>query len=295
MSAWLIRPPGTLSASDVIAEGVSVGLRIWSRTFVITLLLSAVIPLVVVLSGDSVSLRDMVEWIRDGGQGVPPQQTPLAQLLGLVQGWVLAPILAVLQARFGVGGTLRGHHLTTSDLGRWGLNRWPRAAWLLGVHAIAWGGIAIVAALVILLGFAIDRSVGVGFAVLATLGAIYLAARWSLAYQTLVLEDVRGFKTLARSWELTHDRAWRIVGLLALAGVLALSVTLVGLAAQLLIPGEGIAADAIRSVAPIVLIAAMAPFWIGVLAVLNVDLLARRRGSLGADEADLLLRRADLG
>jgi hypothetical protein len=48
-------------------------------------------------------------------------------------------------------------------------------------------------------------------------------------------------------------------------------------------------------VAPIVLISAMAPFWLGVLAVLDVDLLARRRGSLPAEEADLLLRRADLG
>jgi hypothetical protein len=83
-------------------------------------------------------------------------------------------------------------------------------------------GLAIVLPIVVV-AFCVITVIPDGFVVLvfAIPPAIFLSTRWSLSSQVIVLENVGASDGLKRSWELTKDFFWRVLGTSFAAGLLA--------------------------------------------------------------------------
>jgi len=56
---------------------------------------------------------------------------------------------------------------------------------------------------------------------------IYLTTRWSLSSQAIVLENIDGSAGLRRSWEMTRDYFWRVMGTSFAASLLSYMLTIV--------------------------------------------------------------------
>lgn len=110
----------------------------------------------------------------------------------------------------------------------------------------------------------------------------YLTMRWAPAFPIMANEDAGWRRALSRSWHLSGDNVWRIVGVVLFAALA--TAVLTALVAQLLsiVLVDGVAAaigldptivTAVVTAAAAVLLAALAPVWI---AVLYFDLRSRR-------------------
>jgi hypothetical protein len=160
---------------------------------------------------------------------------------------------------------------------RFGYQRLGPLLWLTVIHAV-----------VLLLAFAACIVPGV-----------WLYAAWAVAIPALLMEDVRGFKALGRSFDLTRRRWWPTAAILLLANLLVtvMALGLGLLALPLLITGGGndfvveLANGVFRAVANVLTI----PFVSVLVTVIYFDLRVRKEGfdlqlmalRMGAPAADV--------
>lgn len=55
--------------------------------------------------------------------------------------------------------------------------------------------------------------------------AVYISTRWSLAMPAILLENIGASEGLKRSWDLTKDNFWRVMGTSFAAGLLTILIT----------------------------------------------------------------------
>jgi hypothetical protein len=128
---------------------------------------------------------------------------------------------------------------------------------------------------------------------------VWLYAAWAVAIPALLMEDVRGFKALGRSFDLTRHRWWPTAAILLLANLLASAMALgLGmLALPLLVTGSG--NDFVVELANGIFMAAAnvltIPFVSVLVTVVYFDLRVRKEGfdlqlmarRIGAPPADV--------
>jgi hypothetical protein len=128
--------------------------------------------------------------------------------------------------------------------------------------------------------------------VAAVVVAVLLWVRWSLAAPALVLEGAPVTTAMGRSWRLVNGSAWRVLGILVLAGIIvsigqAVITVPIGLLAGLPAAGQSSQyADlgltfvqlVISGVGTIIAGAIFYPFNAAVSALLYIDLRMRREG-----------------
>lgn len=148
------------------------------------------------------------------------------------------------------------------------------ASGVLGGGSLDEGGPAVFVALLIIVGMVV--------------GVAYLTMRWAPAFPAMANEGVGWRGALRRSWHLSGDNVWRILGMVLFAAFA--SAVLTALATSLLgiVLVDGIApaigldstiATSVSMAVAAVLLAALAPVWI---AVLYFDLRVRRDPPGGA-------------
>ena len=123
---------------------------------------------------------------------------------------------------------------------------------------------------------------GIGIAaglVLLVVPGVYVAVRWYLVPQAVVIDGARGLRALRRSGELVQGFWWRTFGLLVAANLAAVIPGLV-----LVTPFEAIASSADRAIWSLVGTVATetitAPFVALFSTLLYYDLRVRQRGAL---------------
>jgi len=122
--------------------------------------------------------------------------------------------------------------------------------------------------------------------------AIFVSTRWSLTTSVIVLEKIGAMDGLTRSWELTKDFFWRVLGTSFLASLLSLLLTLLPDYFASTILGMAGASFQIKTLVSIVVeqisVAIVLPFTVAVQVLIYYDLRIRKEGF------DLMLRASDV-
>jgi len=143
--------------------------------------------------------------------------------------------------------------------------------------------------------------VGVCLALVAPLGffvillylpfAIFVSTRWSLSSSVIVLENAGAMGGLTRSWELTKDFFWRVLGTSFLASLLSLLLTLLPNYFSSTILGMVGASFQITALVSVVVeqisVVIVLPFTVAVQVLIYYDLRIRKEGF------DLMLRASE--
>lgn len=267
---WTIRPPGSLGAVDVVETGFALWARWWRQLGLLSLLLSGSIGVVQALLDPGPSVRELAEWFRVGGGEPLPQASPRAQAFGLAS-LILGPVLALATYRILLGAAVDSVPATGRAI-VYGFRRVGSGLWLFVAFFIA-AVIVVLAAFLLGLLLALIEPV---LALLAIVPGLYLLARLlAVAIPALVADDTRGFKAIARSWQLVGRRVWASFGVLCMATLVIVVGGFATIVVQVLIPGEGTAGDLARAGAAAAGGAIVGPITGAILAALYLDLRAR--------------------
>jgi Membrane domain of glycerophosphoryl diester phosphodiesterase len=200
-----------------------------------------------------------------------------------------------------VSEAVLGRRMDAGQMWRRARGRLPAAlglALLTGLLTAAAAVLALAPGIAALLaGSLLDNEVfGVALLLAGVAGAVVLAialyVRWSLAAPALILESAPVTTAMRRSWRLVNGSAWRVLGILLLAGIIvsigqAVITVPVGLLAGLPAAGQPsqyaslpvtFAQLLISGVGTIVAGAVFYPFSAAVSALLYIDLRMRREG-----------------
>jgi hypothetical protein len=267
---WTIRPPGALGAIDVVEVGFSLWGQRWRRLALLSLLLSGSIGIVQALLDPGPSVRELAEWVRAGGADPLPQASPRAQAFGLAS-LILGPVLALATYRILLGAAVTSVPETGQAI-VYGFRRVGSGLWLFVAFFLTAMIVVLASSLVALVLAVIEPAL----ALLAVAPALYLLARLlAVAIPALVADDARGFKAIARSWQLVGRRVWPSLGVLCVATLVILVGGFATILMQILIPGEGVAGDLARAAAAAAGGAIVGPLTGAILAALYLDLRAR--------------------
>lgn len=142
------------------------------------------------------------------------------RLVDLFQNAILSNITTTTLIVF-VAGTYLATPVSIRQAYKLGLDRFPA---VLGAQILM--GLAILVPAVIM-GILVAILRELGLILLLLLGLpllIYLSTRWSIATPIIVLEKARAMDGLYRSWSLTRDDFWRVLGTSMAANLLVLLV-----------------------------------------------------------------------
>jgi hypothetical protein len=119
----------------------------------------------------------------------------------------------------------------------------------------------------------------------------YLTVRWALAFPAMAFEQAGWRRAMGRSWHLSGDNVWRVLFIVALAGVVTVFVAafvsqMLAVAFDLLAVPAGLDATVAQSVAVALGTVLLAPLAPVLLAVLCLDLRVRRDVPTLAPAAD---------
>lgn len=213
------------------------------------------IPFVQTMNRWLMELESLEADIR-AGRPVPPITIPAGvgeALLALVAvglvSW-LAGLVAIGAATHAAGAVYSGTPVTARAAIRRALRRLPT---LLGASLLQLLGL--VGTMLVGAVFTLALFTGVGgglpafLALIVIVGtiaaALFLAVRWSLMIQAVMLEDQGALAAMGRSWRLVVGSSWRVLGYLVTLGlVIGLLGALVTQIAQLLLGGAGAPIDA---------------------------------------------------
>jgi len=130
--------------------------------------------------------------------------------------------------------------------------------------------------------------VGVVAGIAATVFAIVVGIRWSLAIPVVVLERTGPVSALRRSWRLVRGSAWRVFGILLLSEfivavanlILRIPFSLLGGASSLTGPATSptVTSTIVSGVGAIIAGTVTTPVFAGVVVLLYTDLRMRREG-----------------
>lgn len=118
--------------------------------------------------------------------------------------------------------------------------------------------------------------------------AIFIATRWSLSSQAIVLEHKGAADSLSRSWDLTKDFFWRVLGTSFLASLLSLMLTVLpSLVVGAVLEMMDVSSRVIALVGVVIQqtsVVIVLPFTVAVNVLIYYDLRIRKEGF------DLMLR-----
>lgn len=299
-AAGMVGPRGADLRPLGIGEIVDAAIKVY-RDHAVTLL--KLVALVVVPVQVVSALLGFAISTEAEGVVIRPDGTPSidgATIATAVGAGVLIAVLGLIGTQLATGASMKA--VSDAYLGRepaWGASlefALGKLGSLLWIQVLIFGaflgmGIA-VAVLVFVSALApvlLFVSIPVAFG--AVLVGIGLYVAWSLAVPALLLEDLRGTSALGRSYRLVRGRFWPVVGVFALAWIIAFLVQSVVGVVFGLIPGlavgggilggaEGASGGALLSdiVTGSLAQTLVTPFTAAVIAIVYFDLRVRREG-----------------
>lgn len=285
---WTIPQPGELGPIDVLSVGFALWRRHWRVLAVLSLLLSGSVLVVQALMDPGPTIRELVEWFRDGASNPLPPASRRAQALGTLRGLILDPILILATLRVLLGGSVGATPPARRAI-TYGLRRLPSTLWLFVAMGISMVGVGLGAVIVSLALAQASELLAVVFVPLLLYPGLRL---WSAALPALVVDDTRGFAALRQSWALTRGRWWSIFAVLLVLGLVVAAGSLLALVASALIPWSGTPGDLTQAIVVAGFDAFTVPVGAGILAALFLDLRARRHRD-GAGMVRELIERHD--
>jgi hypothetical protein len=270
---WQIRPPGDLDAVGIVGQGLALWRRIAVAGFLIVFLLQG-LPTVLavaidghVCDGFAQGFSFDVDTGSGGGFGAGCQPGPASGLVGIAVLFVY-PLIFVGLLRLTTGSAVDP---AEPSFGR-------------GVgHAGRRYGPALVIGLAVVLttiGLAIPLGIAIAIvAESAPILAVVFVLAWlawyalliALVYEAFLLEDVRGFRPIGRSWALTRRRFLASLGSLVLYVLIALALTFARVAVpQATLDDEGFGA-VLQSLTTAIATSITTPMFAGVITTLYLQ------------------------
>ncbi len=287
---------------------LEVGFRILMRHWAILLLLALFFVGPAALLTTATGLRfteaalDIFPGLSDGviDESTLPSANELSRLGEPLIGWALATIVAGVLGSIGALGlsavVVADYHARKIELGtalRVCLRRAPTVlGFILVTTFIVVGMLLIALALLMLAALLLPSgSGGAGgpgaflmliIVVALAAAVLYMSVRWAPAFPAIVNEDLGWRKALTRSWYLSGNNVWRIIFIIAFAGILTMlaSTVVAQLLSALLIgavaPAIGLDALIAEGVGLAIAAVLLAPVAPVLTTVLYFDLRARR-------------------
>lgn len=303
-----IIPLRPLGITEIIGSAVD-ALRANPRAmFLPALVVMSVIGLVSALLS-ALSMRSLDSLASTLDSGADPTEEQLASIVGgslatmgtsaleglisTIATAVLTGLLIVAVSRSVLGRVATPGEVWERTRGRvWALI--GQSLLITGLVAVVLIGAAVLLAVVIISSASDSSTTAVVLAVLAAtilglgavVAALFLGVRLSLSSAALILENVGVLDGIRRSWRLTRGSFWRVLGILALAGLIQALVTglLGGIASTVstaitaTAPSQVALATAVTTFIATVLSALILPFTASVTALTYIDLRMRHEG-----------------
>lgn len=303
-----IIPLRPLGITEIIGSAVD-ALRANPRAmFLPALVVMSVIGLVSALLS-ALSMRSLDSLASTLDSGADPTEEQLASIVGgslatmgtsaleglisTIATAVLTGLLIVAVSRSVLGRVATPGEVWERTRGRvWALI--GQSLLITGLVAVVLIGAAVLLAVVIISSASDSSTTAVVLAVLAAIilglgavvAALFLGVRLSLSSAALILENVGVLDGIRRSWRLTRGSFWRVLGILALAGLIQALVTglLGGIASTVstaitaTAPSQVALATAVTTFIATVLSALILPFTASVTALTYIDLRMRHEG-----------------
>lgn len=262
-----------MGATKIVGSGLRLWAESWFRWFLVSLVMTGVVA-VLTAAADPWSATYGTEWWFGDRPVVRPDPNGFAVLLNLVGALLLAPWEILILTRAALSSTfaepLRGSALIGGTI--------------RGVHSVLWiGFLLIVFAIplglaIVAIALAARSEEGVGVVLLIPLALfLYFVPRLATLASVFVGHDARGTKAIGGAWRLSRGAWATSAGAILLAVLISIAVSIpAGALISEVFPSVSRPDAIARAVIQSVLNGVLTPMSVAIVAVLYLELMARK-------------------